>query len=117
MPLILVGLNHRTAPVDVRERLSISETRLGETTLALRGLDGVDGAAVLSTCNRVEVIVSTREEDVIANIVEWLAERASTVRAELEKHLYIVRHGDVVKHLFRVAAGLDSMIVGEPQIA
>jgi glutamyl-tRNA reductase len=116
MPLILVGLNHRTAPVDVRERLSISEPRLGETTLALRGLDGVDGAAVLSTCNRVEVIVSTRDEDVTANIVEWLAERASTVRTELEKHLYIVRHGDVVQHVFRVASGLDSMIVGEPQI-
>jgi glutamyl-tRNA reductase len=116
MPLILVGLNHRTAPVDVRERLSISEPRLGETTLELRGLDGVDGAAVLSTCNRVEVIVSTREEDVIATIVEWLASRASTVRTELEKHLYIVRHGDVVQHLFRVASGLDSMIVGEPQI-
>ncbi|HYK04950.1 MAG TPA: glutamyl-tRNA reductase [Thermoanaerobaculia bacterium] len=116
MPLILVGLNHRTAPVDVRERLSISEPRLGETTLELRGLDGVDGAAVLSTCNRVEVIVSTRDEDVIAHIVEWLATRASTVRAELEKHLYIVRHGDVVQHLFRVASGLDSMIVGEPQI-
>jgi glutamyl-tRNA reductase len=116
MPLILVGLNHRTAPVEVRERLSISEPRLGETTLELRGLDGVEGAAVLSTCNRVEVIVSTREEDVIAHIVEWLASRASTVRTELEKHLYIVRHGDVVQHLFRVASGLDSMIVGEPQI-
>ncbi len=116
MPLILVGLNHRTAPVEVRERLSISEGRLAETTLALRGLEGVEGAAVVSTCNRVEVIVSTRDEDVIAQIVEWLAERASTIRTELEKHLYIVRHGDVVQHLFRVASGLDSMIVGEPQI-
>ena len=116
MPLILVGLNHRTAPVDVRERLSISDAHLGETTLALRALDGVDGAAVLSTCNRVEVVVSTQDEDVTATIVEWLAARASTVRGELEKHLYIVRHGDVVKHLFRVASGLDSMIVGEPQI-
>jgi glutamyl-tRNA reductase len=116
MPLILVGLNHRTAPVEVRERLSISEGRLGETTLELRALDGVEGAAVVSTCNRVEVIVSTRDEDVIALIVEWLAGRASTIRTELEKHLYIVRHGDVVQHLFRVASGLDSMIVGEPQI-
>jgi glutamyl-tRNA reductase len=116
MPLILVGLNHRTAPVEVRERLSISEGRLGETTLELRKLEGVEGAAVVSTCNRVEVIVSTRDEDVIAQIVEWLAERASTIRTELEKHLYIVRHGDVVQHLFRVASGLDSMIVGEPQI-
>lgn len=116
MPLILVGLNHRTAPVDVRERLSIADTKLADTTAALRGIEGVDGAALLSTCNRVEAIISTRDEDVIANIVDWLADRAATVRGELEKHLYILRHGDVVKHLFRVASGLDSMIVGEPQI-
>jgi len=116
MPLILVGINHRTAPVGVRERLSISEPLLGETTVELRQVDGIDGAALLSTCNRVEAIVSTRDEDVITNVVEWLAARAATARTDLEKHLYIVRHGDVVKHLFRVASGLDSMIVGEPQI-
>jgi glutamyl-tRNA reductase len=116
MPLILVGLNHRTAPVDVRERLSVSDHELPQTTRALRELDGVEGAAVLSTCNRVEVILSTRDEDVITTIVDWLAARASALRAELEKHLYVVRHGDVITHLFRVASGLDSMIVGEPQI-
>ncbi|HEX8252639.1 MAG TPA: glutamyl-tRNA reductase [Thermoanaerobaculia bacterium] len=116
MPLILVGLNHRTAPVDVRERLSVMEKSLGDSTLSVRELEGVEGAALLSTCNRVEVIVSTRDEDVITTIVEWLADRASAARTELEKHLYIVRHGDVIKHLFRVASGLDSMIVGEPQI-
>lgn len=116
MPLILVGLNHRTAPVEVRERLSIVESRLPETTESLRALEGVEGAAVLSTCNRVEVIVSTRDEDVIAKIVEWLSDRASAGMTELEKHLYILRHGDVIRHLFRVASGLDSMIVGEPQI-
>jgi glutamyl-tRNA reductase len=116
MPLILAGLNHRTAPVDVRERLNVPEPKLPETTLALRSLEGVDGAAVISTCNRVEAIVSTRDEDVITNIVEWLAVRASAARGELEKHLYIHRHGDVVKHVFRVASGLDSMILGEPQI-
>src|SRR5439155_24416238 len=56
-------------------------------------------------------------EDVIEPVVDWLTQRAVTDRAELEKHLYILRHGDVLKHLFRVASGLDSMIVGEPQIA
>ena len=116
MPLILVGLNHRTAPLEVRERLSVSDAKLEEATRSLRGIAGVQGAALLSTCNRVEAIVSTHDEDVIAEIVQWLASPATTVRAELEKHLYIVRHGDVVKHLFRVASGLDSMIVGEPQI-
>jgi glutamyl-tRNA reductase len=116
MPLLLVGLNHRTAPVEVRERLSISDAKLRDTTFGLHSIEGVDGAAVLSTCNRVEAIVSTRDEDVIALVVEWLAARANTVRTELEKHLYVLRHGDVVKHLFRVASGLDSMILGEPQI-
>jgi len=116
MPLILVGLNHRTAPVDVREQLDVPDPKLPDTTIALRSIEGVDGAALVSTCNRVEAIVSTRDEDVIANIVEWLAERSSSVRTDLEKHLYILRHGDVVKHIFRVASGLDSMILGEPQI-
>jgi len=116
MPLILVGLNHRTAPVDVREQLDVPDPKLADTTIALRSIEGVDGAALVSTCNRVEAIVSTRDEDVIANIVEWLAERSSSVRTDLEKHLYILRHGDVVKHIFRVASGLDSMILGEPQI-
>lgn len=114
--LILVGLNHRTAPVEVRERLDVSDSKLSETTGSLRALPGVDGAALLSTCNRVEAIVSTRDEDVLASIVDWLAASAGAERAELEKHLYILRHGDVVQHLFRVASGLDSMIVGEPQI-
>lgn len=116
MPLILVGVNHRTAPVEVRERLSVVDAHLAETVRGVRALEGVDGAAILSTCNRVEAIVSTRDEDVIALLVDVLAERASANRAELEKHLYILRHGDVVKHLFRVASGLDSMILGEPQI-
>jgi glutamyl-tRNA reductase len=116
MPLIAIGVNHRTAPVDVRERLSVSPSDMAPTLDELRALDGINGAAVISTCNRVEAIVSAAAEDVIEPVVEWLTQRASTQRAELEKHVYILRHGDVVKHLFRVAAGLDSMIVGEPQI-
>ena len=114
--LILAGINHRTAPLEVRERLSVPDAKLEEATRSLREIAGVEGAALLSTCNRVEAIVSTSDEDAIAEIVVWLAARAATVRAELEKHLYIIRHGDVVRHLFRVASGLDSMIVGEPQI-
>ena len=116
MALVLIGLNHRTAPVEVRERLNVSDAKQAEVVSSLRALDGVEGAAVLSTCNRVEVIVSSRTEDVMESIVDWLASQADTTRASLENHLYILRHSDVVKHLFRVAAGLDSMIVGEPQI-
>jgi len=117
MPLILVGLNHRTAPVQVRERLSVSDAKLPDVTAALKGIDGVDGAALVSTCNRVEAVISASSEDVIEGVVDWLSARSTTTRVEIEKHLYILRHGDVVKHLFRVASGLDSMILGEPQIA
>jgi glutamyl-tRNA reductase len=117
MPLIAVGVNHHTAAVDVRERLSVAPSQMVETLDAVRALDGIDGVAVLSTCNRVEAIVSSAREDVIEPIVDWLTRRAGIDRAGLEKHLYILRHGDVLKHLFRVASGLDSMIVGEPQIA
>ena len=112
----LIGLNHRTAPVDVRERLSVAEARLPEITEALMGLRSVEGACVLSTCNRVEVLVSA-SADVVEVLVDWLADYGGTPREALEPHLYILRDGEAVTHLFRVASGLDSMLIGEPQIA
>jgi glutamyl-tRNA reductase len=114
--LILVGVNHRTATVDVRERLNVSDSKLPDVVQSLLHLPKVEGAALLSTCNRVEAFVSAQSEDVIEALVDWLCALAGADRAELEKHVYILRHGDVVKHLFRVASGLDSMILGEPQI-
>jgi glutamyl-tRNA reductase len=117
MTLLLVGINHKTAPVEIRERLSIPANRLTEYVNSLRNATMIDGAAIVSTCNRVEVIVSADSEDVIESIVNWLTDRCGAGRSMMEKHLYILRHADVVKHLFRVASGLDSMIIGEPQIA
>src|SRR5438477_2701981 len=100
MTLLLIGVNHRTAPVDVRERLSVSSNAAMEETLGtLRAINGIDGAAVLSTCNRVEAIVSVASEDILESVVDWLCARASAPRAELEKNLYILRHADVIKHL------------------
>jgi len=114
--LILIGVNHRTAPVDVRERMSVADAQLGETLGQLKSVAAVDGVALLSTCNRVEIIVSAESEDVIEPFVDWLVARGDSSRSELEKHLYILRYDDVVRHLFRVAAGLDSLVVGEPQV-
>lgn len=116
MPLIAIGVNHRTTPVEIRERLNVGAGSLPEALQSIRSVQGIDGVAVISTCNRVEAILSASSEDVIEPMVEWFTQRASAERAELEKHVYVLRHGDVVKHLFRVASGLDSMIVGEPQI-
>ncbi len=114
--LLLVGVNHRTAPVAVRERLSIADAQVPTALAQLKSVAGVDGTAFLSTCNRVEVVVSAASEDVIEAIVNWLSERGAADRADLEKHLYVLRYDDVIKHLFRVASGLDSMVIGEPQI-
>src|ERR1043166_9893458 len=114
MALIAIGLNPRTAPGRVRERLSVAEAKLPELIASLTAMSGVDGGAIVSPCNRVETYVSASSEDIIEAVVDWLAERAGAERAEIEKHLYILRHGDVVQHLFRVAAGLDPMILGEP---
>lgn len=116
LPLLLVGVNHRTAPVEVRERLSVAEKRLGELIQSLTAMPGVEGATVISTCNRMEALVSTTAGDVAERLIDWMAARAAIPRRDLEKHVSVLRDGVVVNHLFRVASGLDSMIVGEPQI-
>ena len=113
----LIGLNHRTAPVDVRERLSVNEARLADVTAELTTLRGVEGACVISTCNRVEVVVSAAAEGVVEDVIDWMARYGRTSREVLEPHLYVRSGAEAVSHLFRVASGLDSMIVGEPQIA
>jgi glutamyl-tRNA reductase len=114
--LLLVGLNHRTAPVGVRERAHIPGNELDDAIASLRALPFVEGASLISTCNRVEAVVSATTGDAAGSIFDWFCEKARATRDELEKHLYILRHDAVVDHLFRVASGLDSMIVGEPQI-
>jgi len=116
MSLIVLGVNHRTAPIEVRERLSISETHSEAFLTSVRSIQGVRGAALLSTCNRVEIVVSSDDEDVIEPVIDHLRHDADLDRATLENHLYVLRNGEVVRHLFRVASGLDSMILGEPQI-
>ncbi|HXI12217.1 MAG TPA: glutamyl-tRNA reductase [Thermoanaerobaculia bacterium] len=116
MALILVGMNHRTAPLELREQLSISETLTPEILARLQRLDGVRGASLLSTCNRVETVVSTDNEDVADGVVALLSDLSNAPREEVEKHVYVMRNRDVIRHLFRVASGLDSMVVGEPQI-
>ncbi|HET7437091.1 MAG TPA: glutamyl-tRNA reductase [Thermoanaerobaculia bacterium] len=113
--LLLIGVNHHTAPVAIRERLSVGETKQTEVTESLMRLRGVEGTCVLSTCNRVEIIVSGAAE--ADDVIDWMARYARCSRDLIEPHLYIRRGGEAVSHLFRVAAGLDSMVIGEPQIA
>ncbi|HEX9445679.1 MAG TPA: glutamyl-tRNA reductase [Candidatus Binatia bacterium] len=116
--IVIVGLNHRTAPVEVRERVAFEQATLGAALRCLRALGSVEEGAVLSTCNRVEVVAATADSDAaFADIKKFLLEQEAAAGAsDLEDHLYAYAGGEAVRHLFRVAASLDSMVVGEPQI-
>jgi glutamyl-tRNA reductase len=110
----LIGVNHNTAPVEVRERLAIRESRLPEALQQLVRTPGVDEGLILCTCNRVELLASTRNGN--ADLPGFLQSYFELKPIELESHLYDYRETDAVRHLFRVASSLDSMVVGEAQI-
>jgi glutamyl-tRNA reductase len=115
--LTLLGINHRTAPVEVRERMNISEARLADALTDLVHRDGIQEGLILSTCNRVEVVAGTAagvEAEPI--LLQFLAEHHRCDLAPYEPHFYRRRQQEVIRHLFRVASSLDSMILGEPQI-
>jgi glutamyl-tRNA reductase len=115
--IIIVGLNHRTAPVEVRERVAFDGSSLGDSLRRLHGLSSIKEGVILSTCNRVEVVAAAPEEGVaLRDVKAFLAEQESVRGRSLEEHLYIYSGDGAVRHLFRVAASLDSMVVGEPQI-
>ncbi len=111
--LVLVGINHNTAPIEVRERLAIPAGRLPDATRSLAGAPGVSEGMIVSTCNRVELLTTQgKEADLTRFLHEFFAVPAATIRP----HLYELRGREAVRHLFRVASSLDSMVVGEPQI-
>lgn len=115
--LVVVGLNHRTAPVAVRERLAFTVPELAAALTRLAQVSGVQECAIVSTCNRVEVVVTCPPEGMLASaIAEFLAAERDVPRAEFESHLYELEGRNAVRHLFRVASSLDSMVIGEPQI-
>ncbi len=118
MHIILVGLSHKTAPVEIREQLAVPENRLGEALARLCSYDGIKEGLLLSTCNRVEVyaVVDTVEAG-YNSVQEFLADTHLSLSSEqLTPHLYWHTDERAIAHLFRVAASLDSMIVGESQI-
>ncbi|MBI2985744.1 MAG: glutamyl-tRNA reductase [Deltaproteobacteria bacterium] len=116
--ILIVGLNHDTAPVEVRERVAFDRTVLTESLRRLRSLPSVEEGVILSTCNRVEVVAASADEEAaFREIRNFLAEQESVKgQRGLEGHLYEYSGDPAVRHLFRVAASLDSMVVGEPQI-
>ena len=118
MNIIVVGLSHNTAPVELRERLAVPESRMGEALTRLVSYTSVKEGMFLSTCNRVEVyaVVSDREIG-FTQVQDFLVSTHFSLSAdELFPHVYRYADESTIKHLFRVASSLDSMVVGEPQV-
>jgi len=117
MNIAVVGLSHKTAPVEVREKLSIAEDAKATAIAQLCSCPHIDEVAVLSTCNRLEIYLVTSEtENGIREAIQFLSEHSGLPLYQLRQHLFILLHQDAVMHLMRVAAGLDSLVIGEGQI-
>lgn len=113
MQLAIVGVSHKTAPVEVRERLAFNSEALRSALTSLVGRQDVHEAIILSTCNRVEVMAESPDDRLIR---EFLCDFHQIAPDAVSKHLYSFKNVDAIRHVFRVAASLDSMMVGEPQI-
>jgi glutamyl-tRNA reductase len=115
--LFLLGVSHRTAPVDLRERLDFSSRNLGAAVEAVATRPAAAEAVVLSTCNRSEIYVASSDlEKAREELIAFLGEYHHVTPGEFQPHLFSYEDGAAARHLFRVAAGLDSLVVGEPQI-
>jgi glutamyl-tRNA reductase len=119
MSIILVGVNHKTAPVEIRERLAFSDEACAEGLRSLVDGEIVREGLIVSTCNRVEILSATTTEQIesgAGRLAQFLDAAGQLPDGFLNKHLYSHSNDDAIRHLFRVASSLDSMVVGEPQI-
>lgn len=114
MNLVLIGVNHKTAPLELRERLAISPARLQEATQSLLCVPCVREGMILSTCNRVEFL--TYQEPAQADLLQFIRDYFAIDPHDIRPYMYEHRASEAVRHLFRVASSLDSLVVGEPQI-
>ena len=115
MPLFTIGISHRTAPIDIRERVAISRTEYLDRAGQLKALPGVEEVVILGTCNRTEIYcLSSRGGKEI--LLEWMHRSNGLTPGELDRHFYAYEGEDAARHLIRVASGLDSLVLGETQI-
>ena len=112
MQLTAVGLNHQTAPLSIREKLAFTAASLPEAVRNLARSKAAKEAVILSTCNRTELYCVGETEQ----IIEWLAQYHNLLAEEIRPYLYTLDNNETIRHAFRVACGLDSMVLGEPQI-
>lgn len=115
MPLLTLGISHHTAPVEVRELVAINPPDYGQCILQLLEIDGVEEAVLLGTCNRTE-IYCLAARDIKAELLDWLHPTRQPGIPSLESHFYYYQGPETARHLIRVAGGMDSLVLGEPQI-
>ena len=118
--LIILGINHKTAPLDLRERVAFTPQSLPEALLSLHQVESVEEAAIVSTCNRTELYCSVNTSVKTKNdhpVISWLSQFHSMDSSTLSEHLYLHDHKNSIRHAMEVASGLDSMVLGEPQIS
>ncbi len=115
MTFLALGINYNTAPVAIRERLAFPADILGSTLKNLRNVRDISESAILSTCNRTEFYCRTASDDQ-ASLIDWIADTKQIQPALFTPYLYSYKNSESIRHMFRVACGLDSMILGEPQI-
>lgn len=117
MLILAVGVNHRTAPVEIREKLSFSEHSLADWLGKLNAYTAIEGCVITSTCNRTEIYAATREMDEgLGAIWDFLSKKSGVDISEIKNCTYVHSLYDAIRHLFRVTSGLDSMVLGETQI-
>ncbi|WP_427162305.1 glutamyl-tRNA reductase [Aliinostoc sp. HNIBRCY26] len=117
MNIAVVGLSHKTAPVEIREKLSIPEPQTESAIAHLISYPHIDEVSILSTCNRLEIyIVAAETEHGVREVTQFLSEHSKLPINSLRQHLFVLLHEDAVMHVMRVAAGLDSLVLGEGQI-
>ena len=117
LDILLLGLNHKTAPVELRECLGFSNDETGVALENLRKYPSIKEAVIISTCNRVEILMAVEDiSDTTNNVIKFISEFKNVPVSRFEKSLYIHNGESAVRHVFRVASSLDSMMVGEPQI-
>jgi glutamyl-tRNA reductase len=115
MSLLSLGINHQTAPVDIREKIAFSAEQMADALSELQGLGAINESVIVSTCNRTEIYCDT-SSDSSESISHWLSDYHGMSNEALSPYLYQHANEEVARHLFRVASGLDSMVLGEPQI-
>ncbi len=116
MELLCIGLNHETATIDIRERVAVSASQLGEQAAALKEIPSIEGSVVISTCNRTEIYASTNKaEQAVDDVMKFVA-KTFELSADDLTHFYKHDRKEAVMHLCRVVSGLDSMVIGETEI-